>query len=132
MDPTQDKKDQDAILPVPPSAGIPAKEAEPPLINASERGPEISAELKEIGKEFSQTPQLTQEDTQVGVRVSQRPAEPVTTIAPVSLQSPLTQAEIVAAKKSRLTDAIAWLAGTILRQIKRSRFNQNQSSPKSI
>ena len=130
------KKDQDVVSPVPPSVGTPAKEVEPSsqdLINASEQRPEISAELAEIGvKEVSQTPQLTQEDTKVGIRVSDRPVEPVITSVPVSFKSPLTQAEMVAAKKSRISDAIAWLAGTILRQIKRSRFNQRKSLPKPI
>ena len=144
MDPTKDQKDQpttvtnnqNVVPPVPPPVGGPAKETEPSsqnLVSSSEKGPEISAELAEIGvKEVSQTPQLTQEHTEVGIRVSQSPVEPVTTPAPVSFQSPLTQAEIVTAKKSRITDAIAWLAGTILRQIKRSKFREKQSLPKSI
>ena len=122
---------QDVVPPVPPPTGGFSKEVEP--TNASEQKPEISAELREIGvKEVPQTPQLTQEDTQVGIRVSQRPVEPVTTIAPVSFKSPLTQAEMVVAKKSRISDAIAWLAGTILRQIKRSRFKERKSLPKPI
>ena len=144
MDQTQDQTDQptvvpnnqDVVPPVHPPVGGLAKEVEPfsqGLISPSEKGPEISAELREIGvEEVSQTPQLTQEHTQAGIKVSQSPVEPVTTIAPVGFKSQLTQTEMVAAKKNRITDAIAWLAGTILRQIKRSRFNQKQSLPKPI
>ncbi len=144
MDPTQDQKDQptavtnnqDVVSPVPPLVGGLAKEVEPfsqDLINPSEKGLEISAELAEIGvKEVSQTPQLTQEHTEIGIRVSDRPAEPAAIPAPSSFQSPLTQAEMVAAQKSRISDAIAWLAGTIRRQIKRLKFNQKQTPPKSI
>ena len=135
MDPTKDQADQPTTVPnnqgvvppVPPPVGGPDKEVEPSsqnLVSPSEQRPEISAELAEIGvKEVSQTPQLTQEHTEVGIRVSQSPVEPVTTSAPVSFQSPLTQAEMATAKKSRISDAITWLAGTILRQIKRSKFN---------
>ena len=130
------KKDQDAVLPVPPLVGGLAKEVEPlskDLINPSEQRPEISAELAEIGvKEVSQAPQPTHDHTQAGIRVSQSTVEPVTTPTPVSFKSPLTQAEMVVAKKSRITDAIAWLASTIGRQIKRSKFNQRKPLPKSI
>jgi len=144
MDPTKNQADQptvapsnqDIASPVPPSVGGPSKEVEPSsqdLINTSEKRPEISAELREIGvEEVSQAPQLTQEDAKVEIRVSQSSVEPVTTIAPVGFKSPLTQAEIAAAKKSRITDTIAWLVGTILRQIKRSRFNQRKSLQKPI
>lgn len=144
MDQTQDQTDQptvvpnnqDVVPPVPPPVGGLAKEVEPfsqDLINPSEKGPEISAELTEIGvKEVSQTPQLTQEHTDIGIIVSDRPVEQVATSAPVSFQSPLTRAEMVTAQKSRISDAIAWLADTILRQIKRLKFNQKQTSPKSI
>ncbi len=144
MDPTKDQtnqpkvipSNQDVISPVPPAVGGLAKEAEPfpkDVITPSDKRPEISAELAEIGvKEVSKVPQLTQEDTKVGIRVSDRPIEPVTTIAPVSFKSPLTQAEMASAKKSRISDAIAWLAGTIVRQIKRSKFNQRKSLPKPI
>ena len=144
MDQTQDQTDQptvvpnnqDVVPPVPPPVGGLAKEVEPfsqDLINPSEKGPEISAELTEIGvREVSQTPQLTQEHTDIGIIVSDRPVEQAAASAPVSFQSPLTQAEMVTAQKSRISDAIAWLAGTVLRQIKRLKFNQKQTSPKSI
>ena len=145
MDPAKDQTDQpkvvpnsqDVVPPVLPPVGGPSKEVEPfsqDLISPSEKGPEISAELEEIGrKEALQTPQLTQEQTEVGIKVSDRPPEPVTTYpAPVSFKSPLTQAEMVSARKSRISDAIVWLAGTILRQIKRSRFNERKSLPKPI
>ena len=144
MDQTQDQTDQptvvpnnqDVVPPVPPPVGGLAKEVEPfsqGLISPSEKGPEISAELREIGvEEVSQAPQLTQEDAKVEIRVSQSSVEPVTTIAPVGFKSPLTQAEMVTAKRSRITDAIAWLANTIARQIKRSKFNERESFPKSI
>lgn len=140
MDPTKDQTDQPTVAPpnqdiassVPPSVGGLSKEVEPPshdLISTSEKEPKISAELAEIGvKEASK---LTQEDTKVGIRVSDRPVESVTTISQISFKSPLTQTEMVAAKKSRITDAIAWLAGTIVRQIKRSKFNQRKL-PKPI
>ena len=144
MDPTKDQTDQptvvppnqDVVSPIAPSVGGPSKEVEPPshdLISSSEKRPEISAELAEIGvKEVSETPQLTQEHTEAGIRVSQRPVEPVTTSVSVSFKSPLTQAEMAIAKKSRISDAIHWLAATILRQVKRSRFDQKQSLPKPI
>ena len=144
MDPAKDQTDQPTATPdnqgvvpsVPPPAGGIAKEVEPlsnDSINPSEKGPEISAELAEIGaKEASQVPQSTQEHTEVGIRVSQSTPEPVITSAPASFKSPLTQAEMVTAKRSRITDAIAWLANTIARQIKRSKFNERESFPKSI
>ena len=144
MDPTKDQTDQptvvpnnqDVVPPVPPPIGGPSKEVEPSshdLINPSEKGPEISAELKEIGvKEVSEVANLTPEHQKVSIRVSDRPVEPVITSTPVSFKSPLTQAEMIVAKKSRISDAIRWLAATILRQVKRSRFNQKQSSPKPI
>lgn len=144
MDPTKDQSDQATIVPSNQNVGSPsapsasgsAKEVEHApqnLVSSSEKGPETSAELAEIRvKEVSQTPQLTPEQTAIGVRVSDRPVEQVATPAPVGFQSPLTPAEIVAAKKSRISDAIAWLVGTVLRQIKRSEFNKRQSSPKPI
>ena len=144
MDHTQDQN-KDQSIPVGQGAGIPPvdpvgtfqKEQGPistePLIRPSQEEHIINKELAEIGVgEVSQTPQLTQEDTQVGIRTSDRPIEHVTASAPVTFQSPLTPAEIVTAKKSRISDAIAWLAGTILRQIKRSRFKERKSLPKPI
>lgn len=144
MDPTKDQTDQPKVVPnnqdvvssATPSVGGPSKEVEPSsqnLVSPSEKGMEISAELKEIGvEEVSKTPQLTPEQTAIGVRVSDKPVEKVATPAPGSFQSPLTQAEMVTAKKSKISDAIAWLSNTILRQIKRSKFNQRQSLQKPI
>ena len=83
-------------------------------------------------EKISEAPQVNQEDTKVEIRTSDRPIEQVTTSAPASFNSPLTQAEMAVAKKSRISDAIVWLAGTILRQIKRSKFNEKKSLPKPI
>ena len=142
MDPTKDKIDQttvpnnqNAVPPAPPPVGGLAKEAEPlpqNLASPSER-PEISAELKEIGaEEVSQTPELTQKQTGAGIKVSDRPPiEPATTSAPPSFKSPLTQEEMAVAKRSKISDAIAWLRGIILRQIKRSE-RKRESLPKPL
>jgi len=143
MDPTKDQTDQPTTVPnnqdvassVSPPVGGPSKEVESvsqDLISPFEKGPEVSAELKEIGTEkIPQAPQLVQEET-VETRVSQGSVEPVTTSPSVSFKSPLTQTEMAVAKKSPITDAIAWLARTIRRQIERSKFKERESLPKPI
>ncbi len=142
MDPTKDQADQPAVatsdqtLPVSPAVGVPGKEVEPlshDLVSPHEKKIEISAELNEIGvKEVPQAPQLPQEHARVEVRVSDKPTEPVTYAAPSNFKSPLTQVEIAAAKKNKISDAITWLANTVLRQIKKSKFNQEESLQKPI
>ena len=143
MDPARDQIDQttvsnnqNAVPPAPPPVGGLAKEAEPlqNLASPSEKSHEISAELKEIGvREVSPVPQLTQRQREVGIKVSDRsPVEqPITSSSP-SFKSPLTQEEMVTAKRSKISDAIAWLANTIIRQIKRSKFNERESLPKPL
>lgn len=124
------------VVPTPANpVGAFQKEQEPVLTEPLEsQGEHATAnELAEIGaKEASQAPQPIQEHTEVGIRVSQSTPEPVITSTPVGFKSPLTQAEMVTAKRSRITDAIAWLAGTIARQIKRSKFKERESLPKPI
>lgn len=148
MDPTKDKTDQatvpnnqNAVPPAPPvpppPVGALAKEAEPlpqNLVSPPERGPEISAELKEIGvREVSPVPQLAQQQREVGIKVSDRPpVEQATASSSPSFKSPLTQEEMVTAKRSKISDAIAWLANAIVRQIKRAKFNERESLPKPL
>lgn len=144
MDPTKDKTNKQPVVsenpgvvpPVSSTGGVYSKETEPhsqDFISPSEKAPEISEELREIGvEEGSDAKDLVLGNQEI-TRVSDRQSEPVAIIpTPSSFRSPLSQEEMIVAKKSRISDAIAWLANTITRQIKRSKFNERKPLQKPV
>lgn len=121
------------VIPTPADpVGTFPKEHEPistePLIESSQEKHIINKELAEIGtKEISQTPQPTQEHTQVGIRVSERPVEPVTTPSSSSVPTDpyMTQAQaITEVKKPDKTNSFVWRALTFIRALGKQRLKQ--------
>ena len=119
----------------PAPIGNPVKEGEPlitPMVS-SESETAVSSELKEIGVEsIADRPKLTDEHTQIGVRISEKPPlEAPAVSSPVNFKTPLTSDEILLAPKRSISDAIRWLASSISRQFKRALFNKQKQQTAS-
>lgn len=123
-----------------PASGISgnlSKETEPihTAPSLSEQAIEVSKELREMGVELvSEAPKLTQEQADAGIRVSDTlpSAQKTQTQAPSDFIPPLTDQEIILAKKSPVSSAFHWFGGVVKRQIDRLRFNKQKTSSKSV